>query len=266
MNRFLLYTTLICIFFLGACAKSSEITNSSDATYLPQTENSEIHINEFNADYEHDAYFDDYEDEVVRKDPLIGWNKTWFAFNDFVLLKVLKPTYKVYSKTVPKTFRNGITNFRYNLKAPMRMGNALLQGEFAQFFIELGRLMINVMTSAGLADVASQNQPLFPHTPENLRFGYTLAKWNVPQGPYLILPFFGPSTPREGIGTIVDMGANPLSYTIPWEASLAISSLTTVNDFDNLIDTYEFLKGNAIDPYIALRNAYLERLSHNEPD
>ena len=211
-----------------------------------------------------DDDFDNYE-VISRTDPLMGWNRFWFGFNDFALLQVGKPVHQVYVQVVPDTVKSGISSLRYNVSAPVRMANALLQFEFGQFFVEFGKLTINIITSAGFADVASRNKALVPHTPKNLRFGHTLAKWHFPQGPYLVLPFYGPSSVRETVGTVADIYAEPLAYFIPWQASLALASIFQVNDFEQLYTAYGQLKENAFDPYLSLRNIYLEQLTHSDP-
>lgn len=282
--KFISTIILFCSFIMiSACAKTQDSIADPNNSSIMSTTNTKVQTlsdaeeiienhdefdesNEFDESDEFDEFdeFDDYDFEA-RTDPFILWNKIWYKFNDVTLLYVIKPTYKGYKKAVPQTFRNGIGNFKHNFTAPVRMGNALLQAEFAQFFIEFGNLMVNMMTSGGFADVASQHEPLFPHTPEDLRLGYTLAKWNIPQGSYFVLPFYGPSTIREGFGTIGDTVMNPVSYFFPWEVSYPLDALLAVNDLEGIIAIYETLKENSIDPYISLRNMYLERLNYTDP-
>ena len=274
---------LACLLVLtSACAKKENSLVSQDSSDIVSSDNSEtqksandtlenlddLDISDFGADdFGEDFLDDDFDDYSVaeRSDPLIAWNRFWFGLNDFALLKIGKPVHQVYVKSVPKTIRTGITSLRYNLRTPVRMGNALLQFEFGQFFVEFGKLTINLMTSAGFADVASRNEALVPHTPRKLRFGHTLAKWHFPQGPYLVLPFYGPSTVRETAGTVGDVFAEPLAYFIPWQASFALASIFTVNSFEDLYTAYGNLKENAFDPYLSLRNVYLEQLDFHEP-
>ncbi len=276
--KFLKLFLIICLINLNACSvKKEEETMQTVPSSLLSTEYSldsylvaenTSFANDVGDDYFDDDYFDDdYDDYYTTEqypDPLKPWNKVWFRVNDFFLLKIAKPIHKGYEKVVHSKFRSGISNFKNNLKAPARMTNALLQGEVGQFFVEFGKFMINTVTSAGFADVASRNKPLVKSNPENLRFGYTLAKWGVPQGPYFILPFFGPSTIREGLGVMGDLAASPQRYILPWEASLILSAPLEINSFGDYYKAYETLVGSSIDPYISLKNAYLDHLNHTE--
>lgn len=213
-------------------------------------------------DYD-DYSLDDYDDDassVAVFDPLEPWNRFWFRFNDVLLLKVVKPVHTGYAKVVPGPIRSGISNFAHNLGAPVRFLNSLLQGKFTQAGVEFGRFCINTMTSFGLADVASQSKPLYPYHPETENFGHTLAVWGVPEGPYLVWPFFGPSTARGTVGMVGDVFAAPQNYALNWQASLAASSGFTFNDMDKVYKPYEQVVGASLEPYIAVRNGYLTLL------
>ncbi len=177
-----------------------------------------------------------------------------------LLLKVVKPVHTGYAKVVPGPIRSGISNFAHNLGAPVRFLNSLLQGKFTQAGVEFGRFCINTMTSFGLADVASQSKPLYPYHPETENFGHTLAVWGVPEGPYLVWPFFGPSTARGTVGMVGDVFAAPQNYALNWQASLAASSGFTFNDMDKVYKPYEQVVGASLEPYIAVRNGYLTLL------
>ncbi len=260
---------LLAIIFVSACAKNTEIAPDDISTAQNQNiekqNNTQILNNDFYVQEVSDDYFDDDYDEYAeepRRDTFKYWNKFWFHINDFFLLKIAKPVYHGYEKIVPAKIRSGFTNFRYNLGAPVRMTNAALQAEFDQFFVEFGKFMINSMTSLGFADVASQNEILVLSTPEQLRFGTTLAKWGFAQGPYFILPFFGPSTIREGFGLAGDFASSPQRYFMPWEASLFTTLPLEVNNLGTAYRAYEAIVTNSIDPYISLRTAYLERLNY----
>lgn len=221
----------------------------------------------FDDDYFNDEYFeDDYAfEEKPDKDTFRIWNKFWHDINDYALIRIAKPVHEGYSKITTKGIRGGIENFRQNLKTPHRMLNALLQGEFAQMFIELGRFIVNTTTSLGFADVAGREKTLYPYTPENLRFGYTLAKWGFPEGPYFVIPFYGPSTIREAIGTGVDAFSNVQDYFLEWYVYMPAEAFLLFNKLDDTYKPYETLTKNAIDPYIAIKNAYLENLAFKAP-
>lgn len=216
-----------------------------------------------------DNYFeDDYDDESYTpyNDIFSAWNKPWHSINDFVLIDVAKPLHEGYSKITTPEVRTGFSAFRENLKTPRRMVNALLQGEVGQFFVELGRFIVNTTTSLGFADVASvNNKPLVPYHPENLRFGYTLATWGFGEGSYFVYPFYGPSTVREAIGSSVDFFSNAFDYLVPWYVFTPTEAFLAFNEVDKMYIPYEAVTSNALDPYIALRNAYLENLYSTRP-
>lgn len=217
-----------------------------------------------------DDYFDDdYSDEssfTPHNDLFRVWNKPWHEINDFALIKVAKPLHEGYSNITTQEIRSGFSAFRENLKTPKRMVNALLQGEIGQFFVELGRFIVNTTTSLGFADVASvNNKQLVPYHPENLHFGYTLATWGFGEGSYFVYPLFGPSSVREAIGTTVDFFTNAFDYLVPWYVFIPAETFLAFNETDKMYVPYEAITSNAIDPYIALRNAYMENLYSTRP-
>lgn len=204
---------------------------------------------------------DDYDDEsgeyAAENDPLEGWNRFWFHVNDFFLQNIVKPLHKGYAFIVPESIRGGISAFAHNAAFPVRMLNSLLQGEFAQAGVEFDRSLVNFMVSFGFADVASQNRPLYPYRPETENFDFTLNTWGVPDGPYFIIPFLGPSTVRGAAGEAGDMFMKPQFYLLDWEVSTPISVSFAFNSADNAYKPYDQITQSAIEPYIALRNAYL---------
>lgn len=206
---------------------------------------------------------DDYDDDssaILVSDPLEPWNRFWFRFNDVLLLKVLKPVHTGYAKVVPGSVRGGISNFAHNLTSPVRFLNSLLQGKFTQAGVEFGRFCINTMTSLGLADVASQSKPLYPYHPETENFGHTLAVWGVPEGPFLVWPFFGPTTARGTVGMIGDAFAVPQNYLISWRFTVTSGAGFTFNGLDKIYEPYEQVSKASLEPYIAIRNGYLTLL------
>lgn len=203
--------------------------------------------------------YDDYsaEDLAAQDDPLEGWNRFWFHVNDWFLEYIVKPLHKGYAFIVPEPIRNGVSNFAHNVAFPVRMLNSLLQGEFAQAGVEFDRSVVNFMVSLGFADVASQSKPLYPYYPETENFDYTLGVWGVPDGPYFIIPFLGPSTVRGAVGETGDAFMKPQYYALDWEISTASSVYFAFNGADALYKPYDQITESALEPYVALRNAYL---------
>lgn len=212
-----------------------------------------------------DADLDDYddfsaEDESLSRDPLEGWNRFWFNVNDWCIQNVIKPAHKGYAYVVPEPLRNAVSDFRHNLAFPMRMLNFLLQGEFAQAGIEFSKGIGNFMVTLGFGDVTSLNEPLFPYCPEAASFDHTLAVWGVPDGPYFVIPFMGPSTIRGAFGEAGDAAMKPQNYLIDeWYITLGADMYLRFNDVDKRIKAYDQVTESALEPYVALRNAYLSQ-------
>ena len=212
--------------------------------------------------------YDDYsaEDEALQDDPLEDWNRFWFHVNDWFLQYLVKPVHKGYAFIVPEPIRNGIGNFAHNLAFPVRMLNSMLQGEFAQAGVEFDRSLVNFMVSFGFADVASQSKPLYPYHPETANFDCTLGVWGVPDGPYFIIPFLGPSTVRGAFGEAGDAFMKPQYYALDWEVSTASSLFLSFNDVDKLYKPYDQITESALEPYVALRNAYLNMRKNRQQE
>jgi phospholipid-binding lipoprotein MlaA len=139
---------------------------------------------------------------------------------------------------------------------PVRVVNNSLQGKFEDAGIELARFGINVtMGVGGLFDVASTN---FNIAPREQDFGLTLGHWGAGNGAYIVLPVFGPCTVRDTFGRAGDAGLNPTFYIPWWAASLGTSVGTQINTVSLRLGKYEDLKKSAVDPYVALRDAYIK--------
>ncbi len=205
---------------------------------------------------------DDYGDEEAgssaQKDSLSGWNRFWFGFNDFMIRYVAKPVHKCYAFIVPKPIRNGIATFSHNLLFPVRMVNSLLQGEFAQAGVEFDRSLVNFMLSLGFADPAGEKKPLYAYRPETMNFDFTLARWGVPDGPYIVWPFLGPSTVRGTFGMAGDSAMKPQTYVLDWPYDWGSTAFLKFNSFDDVYKAYDTITGSALEPYAALRNGFLE--------
>jgi phospholipid-binding lipoprotein MlaA len=202
-----------------------------------------------------DEYAD--EDVVLISDPLIGMNKGLYVFNDKMYFWVLKPVARGYGFIIPEELRVAIRNVFYNVRFPVRFINCLLQGKGRKAGYEFGQFFINTTVGfAGLANVAA-NYPDLQPTKEDL--GQTFAVWGVGNGAYLMLPFFGPSSVRDGLGRLGDTFLDPIWWLFDdiW-VSLGIRAGETVNDTSLRIGEYEALKEAALDPYVMIRNAYVQ--------
>ncbi len=193
---------------------------------------------------------------VAISDPLRPINRFMYNFNDATYLHVIKPVTKGYKKVAPKPARLGLRNFFNNLGAPIRFANCLLQGKGNAAWIEMQRFLVN--TSAGFlgfGDPALEKHGLYI---VNEDLGQTLATYGVGDGIYLVLPFLGPTTLRDSVGRIGDTLLSPVTYVEPSEAYLGISALRLTNTYSIRGNEYEALKADAIEPYSAMKSAYIQ--------
>jgi len=205
-----------------------------------------------------DEFFEDEfkTSQLEVADPLYIWNKGMYHFNDKLYFWLLKPLAKGYTAITPDIFRVGVRNFFYNLMMPMRFVNCVLQGKGDAAASEFTRFVVNTSVGVlGLVDVASQ-YPWLNIDDEDL--GQTFAKYGIGNGFFLVWPILGPSTLRDFIGWAGDSYLNPLTYIEPYGASLAVRGFNLVNRTSFHIGEYEALKEASIDPYVAMRNSYLQ--------
>ena len=201
---------------------------------------------------------DDYDDEPVAAiaDPIEPWNRFWFHFNDIFYMYIAKPAYTGWTWIMPECIRTGLNNFFSNLLFPTRFINNLLQFRFFEAGVEFGRFMMNTMSSAGFADVARGKKTIVPVDPSGEDFGQTLGRWGIGQGFYVVWPFIGPSSLRDTIGRVGDCFTDPLFYVRPWELATGAELGFRFNALNDVLPTYEDLKSIAVDPYLAMREAY----------
>ncbi len=190
-----------------------------------------------------------------RKDPLEPLNRKIYKFNDTVDKAVVKPVAKGYETVVPQGIRIMIGNFFSNLNDVVVTINDLLQLKGRQAFSDAGRVFINsTIGFAGLVDVAGPSG----YPKHNEDFGQTLGYWGVASGPYLVLPFLGPSTFRDGVGTVVDWQYYPLYRTTDVARRNSLIALQGVDTRASLLQSENILMQAALDPYTFLRDAYLQ--------
>lgn len=217
---------------------------------------------EMTADELDDSFVDDFEesfeeDRITIADPLEPVNRAIFAFNDKLYFWVFKPVTQVLKAVVPEEIRTSTGNALHNIKAPVRIVNSLLQGKFKQAGTEFGRFFINSTAGVmGFGDPAAM-YPAFDHDREDL--GQTLAVWGIKDGVYLVLPFLGPGTLRDVVGRVGDTFLNPLTYgleSIPEE--IGVTLYEQVNELSFQLGQYEAVKEVSLDPYVFIKNAYLQ--------
>ena len=203
---------------------------------------------------EEDEY--EAEAETAIADPLSAWNTVWYHFNDRFYFWLLKPVAQGYKAVTPHDVRMVIRNFFYNLAAPIRFVNCVLQGKGEAAGHELGRFAVNsTLGILGLGDPATE---IIGPKPGAEDLGQTLGHYQVGNGFYLVWPFLGPSSLRDTVGRVGDYFLDPVSYLEECEAILAVKSFEEVNDTSFRIGDYEDLKEAALDPYVAIRDAYVQ--------
>jgi phospholipid-binding lipoprotein MlaA len=199
---------------------------------------------------------DDEETVQTIKDPLHGWNRAMFTFNDRFYFLVAQPVTKGYAWIVHKDVRTVIYNFFHNISMPIRFVNSLLQLKFKSAGTELLRFGINsTMGLIGFLDAAKINYGLEVSDED---FGQTLGTYQLGHGAYFILPFLGPSSIRDSVGFFGDLFLYPIGYIKPQELSLGIYTFESMNSFSFNLNDYDILKEAAVDPYTAVRDAYYQ--------
>lgn len=195
-------------------------------------------------------------------DPLSGFNKTMFNVNYYALDPyILRPAAVVWKDYVPTPVRKGVVNFSSNLSEPASVVNSALQGEGRESGKHLARFFINtVFGVAGIFDVAGMADPQLQKGSKR-SFGQTLGHYDVPYGPYVVLPFYGSATLRQEGGDIVDTLYPPLVW-LDWEWALVRGVVDGIEARAVAIE-YEDLLKNSDDPYNFMRNAYFQRNDFN---
>lgn len=187
-------------------------------------------------------------------DPFEPVNRGIYSFNDVADTWILRPLAKGYVWIAPPVVRTGINNFLDNLFYPVDILNALLQGKFAATVEGLGRFGMN--TTLGFAGI------LDPATDAGLEklnedFGQTLGVWGVPEGPYIMVPFFGPRTVRSGVGSLVDFFVSPLFAISDSKVRWGLFIAVTIQTRSTLLKIDEDVR-RAFDPYAFVRDSYMQ--------
>lgn len=209
-----------------------------------------------------DEFDDDFDDEfgdgappLKISDPFESLNRGVFWINDKFYFYLLKPAAKAF-RVIPEGARASISNFFSHWTTPVRFTSALLQGKVNDAGNELGRFVINTTLGVGGLFDAAKEQAGLRRKDED--FGQTFGVWGAPSGPFLMLPIFGPSNVRDGFGRLVDSSMNPFFYYMTDEEYWVVRSVEAVNDVSLDKDTYEAIKRDALDPYLFIRDAYMQ--------
>lgn len=199
---------------------------------------------------------EDEELEETISDPLEPINRFFFHFNDKVYFWFLKPVARGYRAILPESMRVAVRNFFNNLAFPIHFVNCLLQGKFQRAGDEFTRFTVNtIVGAAGFYDVAGKNLNIRSQEED---FGQTLGFYGLGNGFYIHWPFIGPSSLRDTFGLAADIYTQPLNYAVEFKYNIAVRAYDRVNNTSLTIGDYESLKEAALDPYIAVRDAYYQ--------
>jgi phospholipid-binding lipoprotein MlaA len=190
------------------------------------------------------------------KDPIEGFNRAMFAFNEGLDSAIVKPVAKGYEAVLPSPIRTGVTNFFANIDDLFIGVNNLLQGKIPQAFNDFGRVAINsTIGLLGVLDVASE-AGLEKHEED---FGQTFGRWGVGNGAYVVIPVFGPRTARDTVGLVLDVAADPVANHRPKRTRDVALVIRTISDRANLLPADKVVEEAALDKYSYMRDAYLQR-------
>lgn len=190
-------------------------------------------------------------------DPIEPFNRRVFAFNLFLDDNIAKPVARAYRDNIPKFFRDRFRDFYDNVTSPVTFINDVLQGQSGRAAETATRFWVNTTAGmGGLFDVAGQ-YGLKKHKED---FGQTLAVWGVNEGPYVMVPFLGPSNPRDLAGKVVDNFLNPISYGlshagVAW-LEIVAGVIDAVDARAGLIEPMDELRRTSLDFYAAVRSLY----------
>lgn len=221
-QQFLKSILMVCVFALTACAS------------IQQTE------------------------RVAQIDPFERVNRAVFSFNETADQYVIKPIAEGYQFILPEFVRTGVTNFFSNINDVLIAANNLLQGKPGNAASDIGRFFVNSTIGVlGLFDVAT-DMGLDKNRED---FGQTLGVWGIGDGPYVVLPFFGPSNVRDTVGFVVDVETDFMINTnkLNSDEKIAINGLRIINRRADLLDAGQLLEDAAFDKYSFLRDGYLQR-------
>jgi phospholipid-binding lipoprotein MlaA len=189
-----------------------------------------------------------------RVDPFEPWNRAMYQVHEAVDGALIKPIADGYVRSAPAPVRTSVSNFFGNIDDLFSGINHVLQGKKERAGDDFGRVLLNsTFGVAGLFDPASE----MGITKDKTDFGITFGKWGAPQGPYLFVPLFGPTTVRDGTGWLVRIYANPIGYIDDIRLRNSLYGLNYLDTRAQLLSVEGVLEAAALDKYRYLRNAYL---------
>lgn len=201
-------------------------------------------------------------DQHDNSEKLETFNRAVFKFNYRMDKYVLKPIAEGYRAITTQDIRNRVNSALSNVVEPISAANQAIQGEFKQSGVSLSRFAVNsTLGLAGTFDVATG----WGLQKKSEGFDDTLAKWCVPDGPFIVLPFFGPSTPRAASAMIVDSASSPVYWATNNMSDgsqntilYSYAGVRTIAVRENALDLLNDLERNSVDFYATMKSAYLQ--------
>ena len=190
------------------------------------------------------------------EDPFEDVNRATHEFNEVFDSNIFEPISRAYLNYIPDFAQQRVSDFFDNLRDISTLGNQILQFKPAESATTLGRVLVNSTVGlGGLFDVASD----ISLTTENEDFGQTMAVWGVDQGPYVTLPFLGPSTIRDSVGIYVDT-SSPTNLINEMD-DIGFVSASMMNAIDQRVELLPVtdIFNQSDDSYIAMRSSYLQK-------
>jgi len=191
------------------------------------------------------------------RDPFEGFNRSVYSFNAAMDKTIMNRISRFYQAITPDFVDQGVSNFFSNLNDVIVIINDVLQFKLGQAFSDLARLVFNsTIGIGGLIDVSTG----MGYLKHNEDFGQTLATWGFGSGPYLVIPFLGPSTVRDGAGYLAATTyASPLAYINDTETYAGLLTLNYVDFKADVLSAQKLIGEAAIDEYEFTKNAYLQQ-------
>lgn len=190
------------------------------------------------------------------KDPIEGFNRAMFAFNEGLDTAIIKPVAKGYDFVLPTPVKTGVTNFFANIADVFIALNGLLQGKPGEAASDVGRVLVNSTVGIlGLFDVASE-MGLEKHEED---FGQTFGRWGAGPGAYVVIPVFGPRTVRDTAGLVLDVAVDPVADVDHVATRNTLLAVRLVSDRANLLPADKVIEEAALDKYSYIRESYLQR-------
>lgn len=207
--------------------------------------------------------FDEWADDdaPLPSDPLEPMNRGFFWLNMRLDDFFFRPIAIGYAAVVPLGARKAVHRFFSNTRLPQRFANNLFQGKLEYAGLEVGRFVVN--TTVGVAGFFDPADAWLGWPPHDEDFGQTLGFYGVPQGPYLVLPIFGPASVRDTSGALADVALDPLTFLFGGVVALAVRSAAEFAQLANYrsldLELFHDVDRFAFDPYVSVQDFYLQK-------